>query len=164
MSEGMPTRSGPRPRTGPAIPHQQLDQTAPRKWRDELWRRMTQLEGVSVGPSRVSPPSTRAVHLDAALAAGPVQAFMVGTEFAHLHGPSDGSLHVALPEYLAAEAIAAGWADPHPLARAGQLPPTIVMLYEPELQIVWQLVRASYAFARGAAFGHEADRDGGTLA
>jgi hypothetical protein len=149
----LPHRSGPRPATGPAIPHEQLDQIAPPDVQQELWRRMAALDGVHVGRSHVSIPATRALHLDPATAQGPVEAFMAGHEFAHLHGAHDGSLHLTLPRRLAAAAIAASWAEPHPLARAGVLAPTLVMVYGPrdqaELETVWQLVEASYAFARG---------------
>jgi phospholipase/carboxylesterase len=85
--------------------------------------------------------------------AGPPEAFLVGTEFAHLHGARDGSLHVALPTADATLAIEKGWAELHPLARPGVFPPTLVMLYGPrdeaELETIWQLVQISYAFARG---------------
>lgn len=43
----------------------------------------------------------------------------MGTEFAHLHGARDGSLHVTLPAADAADAIEKGWAELHPLARQG---------------------------------------------
>jgi hypothetical protein len=36
----LPTRSGDRPTTGPEIPHEQLDQTAPVELQEGLWRRM----------------------------------------------------------------------------------------------------------------------------
>jgi hypothetical protein len=135
------------------MPHQQLSQIAPASLQEELWGRMSRLEGVRVGPSGVSLPQTRALHLDPALALGPREAFMVGTEFAHLHGDFDGSLHAMLPRELAAEAIQRGWAELHPIAAAGQAPPTVVMLYGPrdaaELETIWELVKASHAFARG---------------
>jgi hypothetical protein len=110
----MPTRSGERPTTGPEIPHQQLDQTAPAELQEELCRRMAALAGVRTGRSGVSLPQTRALHLDPARALGPPEAFMVGDEFAHLHGAFDGSLHAMLPPDVAAEAIArraAGWSQ-----------------------------------------------------
>jgi hypothetical protein len=114
---------------------------------------MTELDGVRPGESGISAPTTRALHLDAALALGPPPAFIVGTEFAHLHGGGDGSLHATLPEALAGIAIGQGWGELHPVARAGRRPPTLVMLYSPrnasELESVWRLVQASYAFARG---------------
>jgi hypothetical protein len=151
----LPTRSGDRPTTGPEIPHQQLDQTAPPELQEELWQRMAALEGVRTGRSGISLPDTRALHLDPALPLGPPEAFMIGSEFAHLHGTSDGSLHVVLPNDMAAQAIESGWAELHPLARRRQLPASIVMIYGPrdgaELETVWQLVKISYAFARGEA-------------
>jgi hypothetical protein len=153
----LPERSGPRPDTGPAMPHQQLSANAPAALQEELWRRMSSLEGIRTGRSGVSLPETRALHLEPELAAGPPEAFMVGTEFAHLHGPQDGSLHMALPVELAREAIGRGWAELHPLARAGRLPETLVMVYGPrdedELETVWSLVGASYDHARGAGGG-----------
>lgn len=150
----LPTRAGRRPATGPEIPHQQLDQTAPAELQEQLWRRMVALDGVRAGRSRVSLPQSRALHLDPALALGPPAAFMGGTEFAHLHGASDGSLHATLPPDAAAQAIESGWAEVHPLVRRGMIPPSHVMIYGPrdaaELDTVWQLVEVSYAFARGA--------------
>lgn len=47
------------------------------------------------------------------------------------------------------EAIEAGWAEPHPIARLGLIPDTIVMLYAPrdenELDVVAGLVTATQA-------------------
>jgi hypothetical protein len=135
------------------MPHQQLSQTAPVPLQEELWRRMSNLEGVQVGPSGVSLPESRALHLDQELALGPAEAFLVGSEFAHLHGPTDGSLHLTLPLDLAQEAIERGWAELHPIAAAGRAPQTLIMLYGPrdetELETVWGLVQRSYEFARG---------------
>jgi hypothetical protein len=151
----LPTRSGDRPTTGPEIPHQQLDQTAPVELQERLWRRMAALDGVRTGRSGISLPQTRALHLDPALALGPPEAFMVGTEFAHLHGSFDGSLHAVLPRDVAAQAITNAWAELHPLARRGVIPTTHVMIYGPrdeaELETIWQLVQLSYAFACGQA-------------
>jgi Family of unknown function (DUF5519) len=150
----LPERVGPPPDTGPAMPHQQLTQNAPSEMQEALFARASGLFGVRVGPSGVSVPGARAFILDESLANGPPEAFMVGTEFAHLHGAADGSLHVTLPPAVAAEAVERGWAEPHPLARLGVAPSTLVMLYGPrdeaELETVWRLVETSYAFARGA--------------
>jgi hypothetical protein len=115
---------------------------------------MASLAHVRPGPSALSLPATRALHLDPRIAAGPPGAYAPGTtEFAHLHGAADGSLHLSLPEDVATEAIHTGWAELHPIARQGMHPPTLVMLYGPrdqvELEIIWQLVQISYAFARG---------------
>jgi hypothetical protein len=135
------------------MPHQQLSQNAPLSLQEELWHRMIGLEGVRPGGSHVSLPDTRALHLDPRLATGPGDAFFAGTEFAHLHGASDGSLHLMLPVSVAGDAIHKGWSELHPVARRGAGPPTLVMLYGPrdeaELEVVWRLVQTSYAFARG---------------
>jgi hypothetical protein len=149
----LPSRSGTRPTTALAMPHQQLDQTSPVALQEELWRRMTGLEGVRPGRSGVSLPESRALHLDPRIARGPSNAFLVGTEFAHMHGAQDGSLHLMLPPDDVAEAINKGWAEPHPLASRGIAPPTLVMLFGPrddaELETIWQLIQVSYWFARG---------------
>ena len=149
----LPARRGPRPRTTPVNPHQQLDQNAPLHLQEALFEWARDLPGVSVGPSRISVPGARAFILDEKLAAGPPEAFMVGREFAHLHPPYDGSLHLMLPEDAAEAVIAKGWGELHPVARWGWLPPTALMVYGPrdeeELQVVWSIVQASYMFARG---------------
>ena len=77
---------------------------------------MLTLPGVSTGDSCVSVPGARAFILDPALAAGPAAAFQCETEFAHLHPPGDGSLHIALPPDLYQAVQAADWGDPHPIS------------------------------------------------
>lgn len=77
---------------------------------------------------------------------------MIEREFAHLHPSPDHSLHAMLPVEVARAAIDAGWAELHPVARMGLLPPTAVMLYAPrdleELAVIERLVEASHRFAR----------------
>jgi len=78
---------------------------------------------------------------------------MVGREFAHLHPPDDGSLHLVLSPTEVDQVIENGWAERHPLAGRFGLPENIVMVYGPrdeeELRVVEELVRASHAFAGG---------------
>ena len=73
---------------------------------------------------------------------------MIGREFAHLHPPDDGSLHMSLPAEIVRTVVDNGWAELHPLAGEHGLPGNIVMVYGPrddaELQIVAALVRASH--------------------
>lgn len=151
----LPRRRGERPLTRPHNPHQQLTQNPDVRLQEALWARMATLDGVLAARSTVSLPDTRALHLHPDHAHGPEDAFLAGTEFAHLHGHADGSLHLRLPETAAAEAVSASWAEQHPMARAGVLPATLLMVYGPrdadELEQVWQLVRASYDYARGNA-------------
>lgn len=149
----LPRRAGPRPATTPTNPHTQLDQQPEgSEQRDLLTAAVLALPGVAERPSAISVPGARALWLGEG-AAGPPEAFMVGHEFAHLHPPPDQSLHVMLPPALAADAIEAGWAEQHPVARRGLIPANAVMVYAPrhaaEREVVEALVRAAHAFARG---------------
>lgn len=150
----LPARAGGRPSTTPATPHLQLDQHGSRDLTRQLWQRMQCMEGVVGSRSGISAPTTVAVHLHPDLAVGPDEAFMVGTEFAHLHGDGSGSLHLSLPLPAARDVIERGWGETHPVVAMGYGPPNWVMLYgardDVELQVVWDLVRTSYAFARGS--------------
>jgi phospholipase/carboxylesterase len=147
-------RRGPAPKTGPAIPHQQLSQNAPVGLQEQLWQRMLALPGVRSGPSGISAPDTRALHLEPGVATGPGAAFLIGTEFAHIHGPADGSLHLTLPPDEVNELQRFGWGELHPIARDGLRPATLVMVFGPrdadELGVVWQFVQRSFAYATGA--------------
>jgi phospholipase/carboxylesterase len=114
----LPARNGPppairRPTLGRPGPHQQLTQNAPRELQEPLFALDRSLPGVTISRSLVSLPGARAFFLDRDLACGPEAAFQAGTEFAHIHAPFDGSLHVTLPEEVAREAIARGWGEPH---------------------------------------------------
>jgi hypothetical protein len=151
----MTPRSGHKPRTTSSNPHSQLDQNPPRAIYDELLARMLALPDAEERPSRVSVPGTRALWLRDEITPGASDAFIVEHEFAHLHPPRDGSLHMALPARRAETAIAAGWAELHPIARLGYLPKTVVMVFGPrdaaELEVVWTLVLESYRNAGGRA-------------
>jgi Family of unknown function (DUF5519) len=155
MPSSLPVRVGDRPRTTPTNPHTQLDQQpADLGWVEELARRVFALPGVIEQPSRISVPGARALVLAPEEATGPPEAFLIDREFAHLHPAPDHSLHAMLPTETVTEAVAAGWAEPHPVALRGLIPATAVMLYAPrdeaELDVIEALVGASHAFARPA--------------
>ena len=167
----LPKRRGEGPDTNPRMPHQQVSQNAPKDLQEVLFERAKGLPGVVVGRSHVSVPGARAFHLDEAHAGGSEDAFMVGTEFAHLHPQEDGSLHLILPERLAKQVIEQGWGEFHPLVLQGMMPPTNLMVFGPrdqsELEIVWSIVEASYANATGGddtMAGGTAARDAGARA
>ncbi len=145
-------RPGARPSTTPTNPHTQLTQNAPADLQERVFAFASSLVGVETGPSLVSVPGARALHLPAPFG-GAREAFMVEREFAHLHPPSDGSLHMALPPDVVDRVIENGWAERHPLAGRHGFPANIVMVYGPrdddELSAVEDLVRASHAFAAG---------------
>lgn len=154
----LPARAGPRPRTTATNPHQQLDQQPSDPfWVDSVRRRALALPGVVERPSLISVPGARALWLEEELAGGPPQAFLVGLEFAHFHPAPDLSLHLMLPEPVLSTAVELGWAEPHPVARLGLIPANAVMVYAPrdtaEMEVVAELVEASYSFARGQSGG-----------
>ncbi|MGH2771871.1 MAG: luciferase family protein [Actinomycetota bacterium] len=146
-------RQGERPRTNPTMPHQQESDNAPTELQEALFDRVLKLPGVETGRSHVSVPGARAFFLEESRANGPGDAFIAGREFAHLHPPQDGSLHLALPESLAREVVDAGWGEFHPGVDLGFMPPNSLMVYGPrtteELETVWQIVEASYRYASG---------------
>jgi hypothetical protein len=152
----LPRRHGPRPRTTPSNPHTQLDQQPAaadaERLRAALAALVFGLPDVEERPSAVSVPGARALWLADAAALGPREAFLIGTEFAHLHPAPDWSVHAALPPPVAQQAIDTGWAEVHPIARLGLIPPNVVMIYAPrddhEVEIVAELVRRAHAFAR----------------
>lgn len=162
----MPRRSGPRPSTTPTNPHTQLDQQpADDLQRTRLVALLADLPDVVWAGSLISVPGARALMLSRGAARGPAEAFMIDTEFAHLHPAPDYSLHLVLPPAAAEAAIEAGWAEQHPIARLGIISPGAVMVYAPrdehELDIAIGLVRASYAYATGAQLPlRDGDRSG----
>lgn len=144
-------RVGPRPRTTPTNPHTQLDQNPAPEFQERLFEIGRSLPDVVVGPSGVSVPGARAFHLPTQTEASP-GTFMIDREFAHLHPPADGSLHMTLPPDIIETVTQNGWGELHPLAGRYGLPPNIMMVYGPrnedELAVVAALLRASHAFAR----------------
>lgn len=151
IEDQLPSRRGPRPETtrptfDRPMPHEQRSQNAPTELQEELFRRASALEGVIVADSKVSVPGARAFHLDEAHAKGPAAAFQRDTEFAHLHPPYDGSMHLTLPTEPYAAVLEAGWGEPHPLTGT-------MMIFGPrdaeELEVVWSILEASYAWATG---------------
>jgi hypothetical protein len=148
----LPRRAGSRPRTSTEIPHSQLDQQpGDSRHVDAILAEARTWPAVQEQPSRISVEGARALVLDAGLAAGPTEAYLLGREFCHVHAHGDFSLHATVPLPLAAAAEQAGWAEPHFLVRTGQAPATVVMIYAPrddhERDVVLRLVRASYEFA-----------------
>jgi hypothetical protein len=145
-------REGPRPTTTPTNPHAQLTQNAPPDLQERVFEMARSLDDVVVGRSVVSVPGARAFHLPTC-PLGALGTFMIEHEFAHLHPPSDGSLHAVLPPDVVDTVIENGWAEKHPLAGQHGLPANIVMLYGPrdesELEVVQDLVRASWKLAHG---------------
>jgi phospholipase/carboxylesterase len=152
----LPLRSGPRPRTTPWAPHIQQDQNASPATVDALAARVYALADVEERPGTVADPRERAIWLCDAVPAGPADAFLGNREIGHFH-PWDNSLHIALPPDVAKAAVAAGWAEVHPVARAGMAPENKVMLYGPrdegEVDVLFDLIAAAVRHAGGRGPG-----------
>jgi phospholipase/carboxylesterase len=150
----LPLRRGPRPEVTAHIPQSQRSDNAPVALQERLFARLAALPGVTTGQSAISVPGARGFFVGTPQ--GPGDAFLVPSagEFAHLHPEDDGSLHLALPPALAADAITRGWAVAHPLAGV-RLTPGMVLVYGPrddeELEIVTELVATAHAWATGTA-------------
>ena len=148
----LPAREGARPDVSWSIPQQQLTDNAPRDLQEKVYAHAAELDGVSAAQSQISVPGARGFTL-AETGAHP-DAFLVAEvgEFAHLHPGYDGSMHLALPVDLAADAVRQGWARPHMWAGV-RLSPGFVMVFGPrdedELAVVQGILDASHAYASG---------------
>jgi phospholipase/carboxylesterase len=132
------------------MPHAQIGVAPDPTVERELHRRAFALPGILNRPSVISVPGARALWLADDMPIVRPETVLRGREFAHIH--PDASLHVVLPADRAAEAIAAGWAEQHPIAAQLGVP-GIVLLYTPrdagELDVVMELIGDSYAFVTG---------------
>ena len=148
----LPERAGPRPRTTPTNPQYQLEQVPEHPLSDALFERLSGLEGVELGESLRSPPGTIGFFLGDSDGT-PEAAFLLGTEFAHVHVTQEHGLHLIVPEPARATAIARGWIEPHPMAGLPTVSPLTVLAYAPrdeaELDVVARLVRLAHRHARG---------------
>jgi len=146
----IPARRGPPPAVHQGMPHTQIGVSPVSEVNAELHRRAFALPGVSARPTIVSVPGARALWLDEAMELAHPEVIVAGREFTHIH--PDGSLHLPLPADRAQEAVAAGWAEPHPIARMmGR--EDLVLVYTPrdfaELEVVWGLLLDSYTYVTG---------------
>lgn len=148
----LPARLGPQPRMTPTNPQEQLEQF-PEDWRviEELSAFAFSLTRVVERPTHIAPPGSRALTFNHDDASQDRDAFMVDFEFAHIHNPPVGSMHLTLPQVIRDEAIAKGWALRHPLAVRGAVSPDVTFVFAPrnadELQWAKLLLEASHAFA-----------------
>jgi hypothetical protein len=120
-----------RPTVRHELPHSQLDQQPSAGVRAQLERRLRSISGIERQPSDISVQGAEALCVPDNDAKGPRAAYIVGREFAHLHPVPDSSLHIALAEADARQAVDAGWTEFHPLAGSPELPEAIVLVYAP---------------------------------
>ena len=149
----LPQRSGIRPTTTGAVPHQQIGIEPVPELNDALYRWVSALPNVEMRDTIVSLPGATGIWIKEGVFIAQPQVIVAGREFTHIH--ADGSLHAPLPFSRAMEAVEMGWAERHPWAdqRAGW--EGLVMLYTPQseadLEIVFQLIVESYNFVTGQA-------------
>jgi hypothetical protein len=154
--EPLPRRVGEPPRTTEEDPHRQLTQNAPYHLQEALISRARLLPQTIVCPSLISAPGARGFVLDVPSPASN-KGFIIGHEFAHLHPPDDGSLHMVMPTEYVKSVLSAGWGALHPVALAGIIPLNTIMVFGPrdddELEVVWRLLVTSHEYAWAEAAG-----------
>jgi hypothetical protein len=152
-SNPWPVRSGTPPEVMPCAPQSQLDQLPPEEFKVALLESLKHFPGVTFAPSRRAPFGTVGLHLENQETLGRERAFLIDQEFAHVHPEEDSSMHMVLPEPVRTQAIAAGWALPHPLAGMPTVSPDTVLVYAPrnleELDTVARLTHIAWQNARG---------------
>lgn len=150
MSQPLPERRGPRPPTQQGMPHTQIGVRPVLQVNAELFRRCFSLPGVENRPTIISVPGARALWLDDSVTDVRPGVILAGREFTHIH--PDGSMHLTLPVDRAREAIGAGWAESHPIARPAGVE-GMVLVYTPrtfdELEVIWSLVLDTYCYVTG---------------
>ncbi|MDA4113749.1 MAG: DUF5519 family protein [Thaumarchaeota archaeon] len=119
-----------------------------------LAARVFALPDIEERPIHRSDPPERGMWLRDRVPKGPADAFINEREIGHFH-PWDRSMHIALPPDLAPRDVDAGWAEVHPVARAGLARKNMVMLYGPrdehEVDVIFGIVLSAYRFAGGRA-------------
>jgi Luciferase len=155
--EPFPWRAGSPPRTTAANPQQQLDQIPNLADYEAMREIVTAWPSVIRRPSLRAPYGTLGMFLSDHDAQGPKEAFLLGTEFAHLHPLPDGSLHMVLPPEVHHAAIQRGWGVPHPMAGLPTISPQTILIFAPrdatERAVVVSLIRSAEAYARGHDYG-----------
>jgi phospholipase/carboxylesterase len=148
----LPARKGAPPRMTPTNPQEQLEQF-PEDWGviEKLAAHAFSLARVVERPTHIAPPGSRALTFNSEDASHDRNAFMVDLEFAHIHNPPIGSMHLTLPAEIRAVAIAKGWALRHPLAIRNIVSPDVTFVFAPrndeELEWAKLLLDASHFYA-----------------
>ncbi len=152
----IPNRPGPSPTATFEIPHQQLNQPAPIIVQEELITAVAALPNVLLWESPNSLPGAIGWILGESLDTDEKGDLIAGSEFGHQHRNEVGSMHLSLPTAASQIVLEKGWAVLHPFSTVihGSRAVDYLLVYAPrdneDLKIVWLIVQASYAFARGA--------------
>ncbi len=148
----LPSRHGISPRMTPTNPQEQLEQF-PEDWSviERLAAYAFSLAHVVERPTQIAPPGSRALTFNQEDASHDRDAFMVDLEFAHIHNPPIGSMHLTLPTQVREAAITKGWTLRHPLAVRNIVSPDVTFVFAPrnDEELIWAklLLKASHAYA-----------------
>jgi phospholipase/carboxylesterase len=148
MSQDLPSRLSPIPKTTRTVPHVQIGVRPNHTLSNRLLEQVENISGITIRPTVVSLPGALGFWIDEAIPLAHPETIVAGREFAHVH--PDGSLHASLPPALAQKAIKSGWAIAHPWAtqRAGW--EGFVMIYSPstteEADVVFDLVKQAFEY------------------
>ena len=151
----IPDRPGPNPTATFEIPHQPLNQPAPIVVQEELITAVAALPNVLLWESPNFLPGAISWILGESLDTDEKGDLTAGSEFGHQHRNEVGSMHLNLPAAASQIVLEKGWAVLHPLSAVihGSRAVDYLLVYAPrdneDLKIVWLIVQASYAFARG---------------
>ena len=149
----LPVREGARPLTTDVAPQSQLDQIPDAPTHEAMCALLAAWPNVIKRASMRAPGGTLGLFLPDEEARGPPEAFLLGTEFAHLHPLPDGSLHMVLPPAVGRTAIEKGWGIAHPMAGMPTVSPCALMIFAPrdaaERAVVASLIRSAELYARG---------------
>lgn len=153
VAVGLPQREGKRPLTTKTLPHRQISDTI----RPDLYKKLTEmvfsLPLVKEEMSLLSSQESKALWIDEHIKSARREILFEGLEFAHIHSPQEGSLHLILPNSWAKEVVEKGWGELHPLYEIGFYSHPFVLIYAPrnvdELLIVYEIVLISYLYAIG---------------
>ena len=151
----LPIRQGGLPMTSRPVPHQQLDQNAPVPMQNALKDFIRGLPGITIASTGTSLAGSEGWFIDPELARTEPPRGVNGIgEFGHSHRPEDGSLHLFLPASYAEVVIGKRWGEPHASTQQIAGPGSAyVLVFGPrdqhELDAIWMIVQASYAFASG---------------
>ena len=174
LNPQMTEREGSLPQTHSCLPHYQIDQNPSPEIFSVLYRKIFVNDETkdccfdgATGPLRslISLPNTLAMQMKDGV---PYSQGLVGREFSHLHHEGDGSLHLVLSNADAAVLFAKKRGERHLMAgkmiNGKSLCSGLVMVYAPrtleEIDIVMEIVKAGYQFARGdfaPAYGYHGE-------
>jgi len=144
------TRAGPPAVSTGEVPHPQIDAESTPELIQELTERMFSLSILDQRPTVLAIAGT-ALWLTEDIPLSRPECVPGVREFAHIH--IDGSMHTVLPHGRVEEAVAAGWADPHPFAGVRPGFETFVLLFTPrsseEIDVMFQLIVEAINFITG---------------